>query len=107
VVQNMAYLELMPSYECKNEVGDWDTCYPSEFCKPDQTFSSTNVRIDASNPYSLHNWVDQLDLTCAGHSSIGLLGTMVYMGWMMGSMLIPRLSDIYGRKKFFLGFQIL
>ena len=45
-----------------------------------------------------------MDLTCVDHSTIGFLGTMLFLGWMTGSMIIPRLSDIYGRKRFFLGF---
>ena len=29
---------------------------------------------------------------------IGLLGSMVFAGWMFGSLFIPRLGDLYGRK---------
>ena len=38
IVQNMAYLELMPTYECKDKAGVWDTCFPSQFCKADLTY---------------------------------------------------------------------
>lgn len=34
---------------------------------------------------------------------IGLLGSMVFAGWMFGSLFIPRLGDLYGRKWPFLG----
>ena len=40
------------------------------------------------------------------HSKIGLLGTMIFLGWMVSSMIVPGLSDIYGRKKFFVFFLI-
>lgn len=105
----MAYLELMPAYECRDpNVGvHWEKCYPDQFCRPDHTFDAENVRVDRSDPHSLNNWVDQMNLTCVDHSSIGLLGTMLFLGWMASSMIVPRLSDIYGRKRFFLGFQVL
>ena len=107
-VQNMAYLELMPAYQCKDKsTGLWSTCYPDEFCRADQTFSKVDVRVDSGDSHTFNNWVDQLDLTCVDHSSIGLLGTMLFLGWMTSSMIVPRLSDIYGRKRFFLGFQVL
>ena len=48
-----------------------------------------------------------MNLTCVPHTSIGLLGTMVFLGWMVSSAIVPRLSDIYGRKRFFLGFHVL
>ena len=48
-----------------------------------------------------------MNLTCAEPSTIGLLGTMVFLGWMLASILVPRLSDMYGRKYFFLGFMIM
>ncbi len=34
---------------------------------------------------------------------IGMLGSMVFAGWMFGSLFIPRLGDLYGRKWPFLG----
>ena len=48
-----------------------------------------------------------MGLTCVEHSKIGLLGTMLFLGWMASSMIVPGLSDIYGRKKFFIGFHVL
>ena len=107
-VQNMAYLELMPAYECKDSMSDnWARCYPTEFCREDGSFSNDKVRVNSEDPHSLNNWVDQLNLTCVEHSSIGLLGTMLFLGWMTSSIMVPRLSDIYGRKKFFLGFHVM
>ena len=32
---------------------------------------------------------------------------MLFLGWMASSMVVPRLSDIYGRKYFFLGFHLM
>ena len=108
IVQNMAYLELMPTYECQDKnTHNWERCYPEDFCRADGTFSSSHVRVDENDPHSLNNWVEQMNLTCVPHTSIGLLGTMVFLGWMLSSAIVPRLSDIYGRKRFFLGFHVL
>jgi len=98
----------MPTYECLNlDTQNWSVCKPEDFCQADKSYSKDLVRVDQSSPHSLTNWVEQMDLTCVGHSSIGLLGTMLFLGWMTSSMIVPRLSDIYGRKRFFLGFQVL
>lgn len=108
IVQNMAYLELMPLYQCLDtDSGTWDSCFPSQFCQPGKVFDKSLVRVDGSSTHSFSNWVDQMDLTCETHNNIGLLGTMLFLGWMTSSLVIPRLSDIYGRKKFFLGFHLL
>ena len=32
---------------------------------------------------------------------------MLFLGWMASSMIVPGLSDVYGRKRFFLGFHVL
>lgn len=65
------------------------------------------VRVDQTDHHTFNNWVGQMNLTCVEHSTIGLMGTMLFLGWMTSSMIVPRLSDIYGRKRFFLGFQVL
>ena len=108
IVQNMAYLELMPAYECKDEqTGLWNKCYSYQFCSEDKTYDASLVRVDHTDPHTINNWVDQMNLTCVDHSTIGLMGTMLFLGWMTSCMIVPRLSDIYGRKRFFLGFQIV
>ena len=105
IVQNMAFFELMPQYECYNTVsGVWNSCVTEKFCAADHTYDKSMVRVDSADEHSLYNWVDQYDLTCIEHAKIGLLGTMVFLGWMTSSIFIPRLSDIFGRKVFFLGF---
>lgn len=55
----MAYLELMPMYQCMNpKTSTWDSCFPSEFCQEGKTFDKELVRVDQSNPHSFSNWVD-------------------------------------------------
>ena len=37
-------------------------------------------------------------MECVGSYRIGLIGTVISAGYAVGSLIIPRLSDIYGRK---------
>ena len=50
---------------------------------------------------SYKNWVEKLDLTCRSSAQVGLLGSSVFAGWVITLLFVPRLSDLYGRKKIF------
>jgi MFS family permease len=56
------------------------------------------VKYDWSNSSSFHNYVERLDLACTDHQTIGLLGSMFFLGWCFTALSVPRISDIYGRK---------
>lgn len=43
-----------------------------------------------------------MDLTCASNSQIGLLGSSLFIGVVLGCLILPRLADLYGRKPVFL-----
>jgi MFS family permease len=60
------------------------------------------VRVNWESPTSLQNFVSQLNMTCATHSKIALLGMMIFVGWLTACFFIPRIADIYGRKPVFL-----
>lgn len=51
---------------------------------------------------SLHNWIDTFDLECTPKATIGLIGSIFFAGWAFAATFIPRLSDLYGRRKVFL-----
>ena len=38
-------------------------------------------------------------MQCAEKSEFGVLGMMIFIGWTVSAAIIPRLSDLYGRKK--------
>ena len=59
-------------------------------------------RIDWKNRFSLHNWIEQLDAYCLPKAYIGIIGAMAFFGLFLGSLVLPPLSDIYGRKPVFL-----
>jgi MFS family permease len=61
-----------------------------------------SYEIDWSDPYSLHNWVEKLDLVCAPGWKLGMIGSVVFIGWVLTLAWVPRLSDMYGRKYIFM-----
>ena len=58
--------------------------------------------VDYSSKYSLHNWVEQLDLVCVSGEKIGLIGSMFFAGWSSTVLFIPFASDKIGRRWIFL-----
>lgn len=60
-------------------------------------------RIDYSKPNSFRNWVDpdKLDLTCESKVLIGFLGAFFFIGFALSSAVIPRIADLYGRKRIY------
>ena len=54
------------------------------------------------NPFTLHNWIIDLDLTCAPSWKVAMLGVSLYIGYFVGSLFVGPYADIYGRRKVFL-----
>ena len=46
----------------------------------------------------MHNWVEQLDLTCVSSQKIGFIGSIYFVGIIISVTILPRISDLYGRK---------
>ena len=96
---NMPLYELYPSYKCTFPDSPQESfpCENTDFCgKP-----SVHAVIDWSNSTSLHNWVEQMDLTCTSKFEIGFLASCYFIGYMLGSVTLTRLADLYGRKSIF------
>ncbi len=71
------------------------SCVPANFCD----IKGIRYEYDYSNPGTLHNWVEDLRLECVSSFRLGLLGSAIIAGWAIGSIFIPRLGDVIGRKK--------
>ena len=58
--------------------------------------------MDTTDETSLDNWFTGLHLECVSKARIGLIGSCFFAGWALSAIFIPRMADIYGRKKIFL-----
>ena len=47
---------------------------------------------------SLENWVEQFKLQCAPKNEWGMFGSLFFAGVVVSCSIMPRLSDLYGRK---------
>ena len=59
-----------------------------------------SYEIDWEDSRSLHNWVEKLDLVCCPSWKVGMMGSTVFVGWVITMAWMPRLSDMYSRKIF-------
>jgi len=112
----LGFLELEPHYLCRNlnEVNSqWYKCAPKENKESLPSFCGRNdieFKVDLENPHSLEHWYQQIGLTCASKSQIGMIGSSMFIGWAISGLVLPRLADIYGRKiilTFSLGLQLI
>ena len=97
-IGNLSYLEMVPrEYYCTYEgSSEKSLCYPSDFC----TDSSTAVVSYEPNmelPDSYHNFVNRLGMTCATPNEVALIGSAYFTGWIITLLILPRISDVYGR----------
>jgi len=62
----------------------------------------SGYRVNWDDNRSLHNWMEQYDLTCASSDTIGRIGSSFFVGTFLGSFILPRGADIVGRKPMFI-----
>ena len=86
----------MPNFECLTDV--WRACEPEEFCKNYSLREDIKMRTNFKKDSSLHNWVEQYDMVCMDKSAYGVFGSLFFFGVVIGSVILPRLSDHKGRK---------
>ena len=99
----LAYMTMLPKYtDCVFK--DPQPKDPEDACNADNICSGEVIsyEVDWDNIYSLHNWVEKLDLTCCPGWKIGLLGSSVFIGWFVTLPWVPRISDMYSRKWVFM-----
>lgn len=61
------------------------------------------------SPFSLNNWVEQLDMYCTDGKYIGLIGALAFLGSAIACAILPILGDKIGRYPVFIitqAFQI-
>lgn len=90
----------MPPLFCqKTKGGEYTSCDAKEACNTDKTY---NWKIDVDSDENLKNWTSELDLYCKSSFEFSLVGSMFFVGTFLGSFVLPRAADIYGRKPLFL-----
>jgi hypothetical protein len=62
---SLYYFTLNPVYECllPGETG-WISCTTDHFCYDDKVRKYWKIKVDFSDNRSIHNWMEQYDLTC-------------------------------------------
>ena len=95
-----------PKYICvwKGHQRHQDQCIPQNICNDDSIIS---YHIDYSDPISLHNWIEKLDLVCAPKWKLGLLSSAYFIGYCITLLWFPVLADRYGRRPIFIAGAIM
>jgi len=50
----------------------------------------------------LNNWIQQYDLTCESDVALSMIGSSFFLGTFVGSFILPRMADVYGRRPLFM-----
>lgn len=82
----------------------------SSYCDKEFACNKKQVdsfKIDWSHSYSLHNWMTNLDLICEEPYQIGLIGSVSFISFSIGSLFTSTVADTYGRKKTVLAFGMV
>ena len=97
---SLQYFEKMPKeFFCQmSSTSPWEQCDIDTACQ-DTTYA---FKPDKQAEGYLNNWVEQVNLYCIDEGEYGLIGSMFFVGTFIGSFILPRASDIYGRKPLFL-----
>lgn len=108
VVMAVTYLELEPQYECTQMVLGVPTVFDCDADVVCGTNDITTYTIKKSI-YSLHNWIEQLNMYCTDGKYVGMIGAMAFLGSAIACGILPILGDKIGRYPVFIitqAFQI-
>jgi len=103
----LGFLEVEPKkFECKSD-DEWKECTKEDICEQslDQDhYRATEIKSDDIWDETIDNWVspDKFNLLCEPKWKVGLLGSFFFIGVVATMLVIPPLSDAYGRRVIFL-----
>ena len=100
----LGYFLQTPEYKC-TYLGETVPCERAQICAEDSQITSWHV--DWQSEKSLDNWITRFDLHCEPKWKLALPGACAFIFWTISSFIFPPLSDIYGRKKFFIVGQVI
>ena len=64
-------------------------------------------KVNWNESASMHNFIVDFDLHCTNNIYIGMIGSCIFFGFMLGAFVFPHLADKVGRKKVFFRFFII
>lgn len=100
-VYAFSFLTLTPVLECAKVDGDGNTTW--EICSRDMACASKNYRIDQDAADTISNFVTEIEpsMICDDNFSFksSMFGTTMMFSFLLGSVFITPLGDVYGRKK--------
>ena len=101
---SLYYFTLQPVYQCQGSTGIWTICQQEDICnmKTNKFIADKVYKVDWSDNRSLHNWMEQYDLTCKSSDEIGYIGSSFFVGTFLGAFILPRAADVVGRKPIFM-----
>ena len=101
------YIKKAPKKGAPKETskGFWHNCTKTDICehKPygKNHLRPLIVRPNVTDHEYIENWVQKLDLLCESKDRLGLLGSAFFAGILISLVIIPQLSDKFGRKYIF------
>jgi len=97
---SLPYFEKEPALLCQSVAGGpYTSCEKETACDTAETVA---FKPDESSVYTMNNWVGKMDLYCTSDAKIGFLGSSFLAGTFFGSFIVPRASDVVGRRPLFL-----
>ncbi|CDW79844.1 solute carrier family member 5 [Stylonychia lemnae] len=86
--------EEIPQLKCFDQKSNkFQQCSQIQACS-----DGIEYQIDYQSDKTIINWMTKYDLVCASKFDIALIGTLLMIGYMIGSVFFVRLGDFYGRK---------
>ena len=69
VIYGLIFFLLFPKYHCLIEgTADYETCDRSDICQNGKAVRQ--YKLNYTERYTLHNWIEQMDLTCVSNDKI-------------------------------------
>lgn len=106
IMLHFAALLMFPTYTCSDDGQFYQECTRELICGGKDT-PQMHYHVEYNSPTNLHNWVEQMDLICVPDSKIGMMGSMIFIGFVSTSLIIPPLADRYGRRIFLLACHLV
>ena len=101
------FLTLIPNLNWTIDDGaTWSTWNKEMICDKYKNVPSNQFSYKMSTGNRLDNWISDFHLMWSSNVTLGLFGSLHFIGYVLGSIFIIRLGDVYGRKPILLMWTI-